>query len=183
MGNTSLPPARGRLDGELAEARAAYPGLNMAAESAQDLGSQRAAHDKTMELLKAHPDLKAILGNSPASVLGAAQAVTEMGLIGKVGVFGTSFPSEAGDFLRSGAVISIQFSVPADAGYAAARAAYALLKGGKVEDGVDLGRSGYDRVTVKRNSYGVPVAYGMAWVDVDRNALAKWVGPDGSLRP
>ena len=37
---------------------------------------------------------------------------------------------------------------PADAGYASVNVAYKLLQGEKIEDGLDLGRTGYENVTV-----------------------------------
>ena len=170
-----------RVDGEMAEARAAYPGLTTGT-APLEAGSREAAHDRVVELLHAHPELKAILANSAATVQGAAQAVTEMGRAGAVGVFGSCFPSEAADGLRDGAVISIQFSVPADAGYAAARAAYQLLASGRIENGMDLGRPGYDRVTVKLNAFHVRVAFGRAWVDVDKGGMRDWINPDGTYK-
>jgi hypothetical protein len=31
---------------------------------------------------------------------------------------------------------------------------------------MDLGRPGYENITIKKNQYGVPVIYGRAWKDV-----------------
>jgi simple sugar transport system substrate-binding protein len=170
------------VDGELAEARAAYPGLTMAVERQEDQEDEQVAHDRVIELLQKHPDVKAIMGSSAAGVRGAARAVTEMGLIGEVGVFGSCFPSAAGDYIRSGAVIAINFWVPADAAYATARAAYELLKGGTIASGMDMGRPGYDRVAVRPNDFRVPVIYGSAWVTVNRDTLKDWIGTDGKYK-
>ena len=168
-----------RRDGEIAEAAAAYPGLVRSVD-AIEAADRAAARAQVIDLLKAHPGLKAILANSPAALVGTAQAVTEAGLIGKVGVFGTSYPSEAADHIRSGAVIAVTFSAPADLAYAALRAAHGLMLGQSVGAGADLGRPGYDRVTVMPNAAGVPVIYGSAWMTVNRDNLKDWIRPDGS---
>jgi len=170
------------VDGEVAQAKAAYPGLKTATDRIEEQENQQIAHDKTLELLKAYPDLKTVMGSAMSTVPGAAQAITEKGLIGKVAAFGTCLPSVAGDYIKSGAVISIHFWVPADAGYVTARAAYELLKGNKVTEGMDMGKPGYDHVTLKNNASGVPVIYGSAWVDVNKDNLKDWVNPDGKYK-
>jgi simple sugar transport system substrate-binding protein len=88
----------------------------------------------------------------------------------------------AGDYIQSGAVVSIHFWVPADAGYVTARAAYELLKGNKVKEGMDMGRPGYQKITIKKNPSGVPVIYGAAWVDVNKDNLKDWMTPDGKYK-
>jgi len=170
------------VDGEVAEAQAMYPGLKMATDRQEEQENQQIAHDKVLELLKTYPDLKAIMGSAMTTVPGAGQAITEKGLIGKVAAFGTCLPSVAGDYIKSGAVISIHFWVPADAGYVTARAAYELLKGNKVTEGMDMGRPGYTKVTIKNNASGVPVIYGAAWVDVNKDNLKDWINPDGKYK-
>jgi simple sugar transport system substrate-binding protein len=170
------------VDGEVAQAQAKYPGLKMATDRQEEQENQQIAHDKTLELLKTYGDLKAVMGSAMSTVPGAAQAITEKGLIGKVAAFGTCLPSVAGDYIKSGAVVSIHFWVPADAGYVTARAAYELLKGNKITEGMDLGKPGYGKITIKNNPSGVPVIYGAAWVDVNKDNLKDWVGSDGKYK-
>ena len=170
------------VDGEVAEAQAKYPGLKTATDRIEEQENQQIAHDKTLELLKTYPDIKTLMGSAMSTVPGAAQAITEKGLIGKVAAFGTCLPSVAGDYIKSGAVISIHFWVPADAGYVTARAAYELLKGNKVTEGMNLGKPGYEKVTIKNNASGVPVIYGAAWVDVNKDNLKDWVNADGKYK-
>jgi simple sugar transport system substrate-binding protein len=170
------------VDGEIAQAKAMYPGLKTATDRVEEQENQQISHDKTLELLKAYPDLKTVMGSAMSTVPGAAQAITEKGLIGKVAAFGTCLPSVAGDYIKSGAVISIHFWVPADAGYVTARAAYELLKGKKVTEGMNLGKPGYEKVTLKNNDSGVPVIYGAAWVDVNKDNLKDWTNADGKYK-
>jgi simple sugar transport system substrate-binding protein len=170
------------VDGEIAQAQAMYPGLKTATDRIEEQENQQISHDKTLELLKTYPDLRTVMGSAMSTVPGAAQAITEKGLIGKVAAFGTCLPSVAGDYIKSGAVISIHFWVPADAGYVTARAAYELLKGNKVTEGMNMGKPGYEKVTLKNNASGVPVIYGAAWVDVNKDNLKDWVNPDGKYK-
>lgn len=170
------------VDGETMQAKEKYPNLKMATDRLEEQENQQIAHDKTLELLKTYPQLKAVMGSAMTTVPGAAQAISEKGLIGKVAAFGTCLPSVAGDYLKSGAAISIHFWVPADAGYVTARVAYDLLKGKKITEGMDLGRPGYTKITIKKNKSGVPVIYGSAWVDVNKDNLKNWVNPDGKYK-
>ncbi len=170
------------VDGETAQAEEKYPDLKMATDRLEEQENQQMAHDKSLELLKTYPALKAIMGSAMSTVPGAAQAITEKGLIGKVAAFGTCLPSVAGDYIKSGAAMSIHFWVPADAGYVTARVAYELLKGNKITEGMDLGKPGYEKITIKQNASGVPVIYGSAWVDVNKDNLQDWMTPDGKYK-
>jgi len=180
VGHLTAPSHNEWVDGEQAQAKANYPGLQQATKRIEDLENQKVAYEKTLELLKTYPNLTAIMGSAMSTVPGAAQAITEKGLIGKVAAFGTCLPSVAGDYITSGAVKEISFWIPADAGYEVAMAAYDALKGVTITDGMNLGRPGYESVTVVKNQYGVPVVYGKAWVDADKSNLDKWKKPDGS---
>ena len=180
VGHLTAPSHNEWVDGEVAEAQAKFPGLKQATNRIEDLENQQVAYQKTLELLKTYPNLKAVMGSAMSTVPGAAQAITEKGLIGKVAAFGTCLPSVAGDYITSGAVKEISFWVPADAGYEVAMAAYKALQGITITDEMNLGRPGYDSVTVVKNQYGVPVVYGKAWVDADKSTLNKWKNPDGS---
>ncbi|MFA7567961.1 MAG: hypothetical protein WCY01_13095, partial [Alkalispirochaeta sp.] len=104
------------------------------------------------------------------------------GLIGKVAAFGTCLPSVAGDYVESGAAQSIHFWVPADAGYAAANIAYHLLQGKEITEGMDLGRPGYENIIIKKNESGVPVVYGQAWADVNKDNLDEWRDANGKWK-
>jgi simple sugar transport system substrate-binding protein len=170
------------VDGETMQAKEKYPNLKMATDRLEEQENQQIAHDKTLELLKTYPQLKAVMGSAMTTVPGAAQAISEKGLIGKVAAFGTCLPSVAGDYLKSGAALSIHFWVPADAGYVTARVAYELLKGNKITEGMNLGRPGYTKITIKKNKSGVPVIYGSAWVDVNKDNLKDWTNPDGKYK-
>jgi simple sugar transport system substrate-binding protein len=170
------------VDGEEMQGKEKYQDLKMATTRLEEQENQQIAHDKTLELLKTYPQLKAVMGSAMTTVPGAAQAITEKGLIGKVAAFGTCLPSVSGEYLKSGAAVSAHFWVPADAGYVTAQVAYDLLKGKKITEGMNLGRPGYEKITIKKNKSGVPVIYGSAWVDINKDNLKDWTNPDGSYK-
>ena len=170
------------VDGEEMQAKEKYPNLKMATDRIEEKENQQIAYEKGLELLKTYPDLKAMMGSAMSTVPGAAQAIEEKGMIGKVAAFGTCLPSVAGDYLESGAAKSIHFWVPADAGYATAMAAYKVLKGEEIKEGTDLGRPGYESIIIKKNADGVPVIYGQAWMDVNKDNLDDWKKPDGDYK-
>ncbi|MDR0403004.1 MAG: substrate-binding domain-containing protein [Treponema sp.] len=182
VGLLTSPTHNQWVDGEIARAQAAYPGLSTAQDRIEEHEDQQLAYERALELLRAHPDVKALMGSAMSTVPGVSQAITERGLIGRVAAFGTCLPSVAGDYLESGAAQSIHFWVPADAAYATASAAYKLLKGESIADGTDLGVSGYNSVTIRNNDAGVPVIYGQAWVDVNKDNLSEWRNPNGGYK-
>jgi simple sugar transport system substrate-binding protein len=170
------------VDGEEMEAKEKFPKLKQATDRIEEKENQQIAYEKTLELLKTYPQLKAIMGSAMSTVPGAAQAIEEKGMIGKVAAFGTCLPSVAGDYLESGAAQSIHFWVPADAGYVTAMVAYKMLKGEKITEGTNLGRPGYESIIIKKNKDGVPVIYGQAWMDVNKGNLKDWKKPNGDYK-
>jgi simple sugar transport system substrate-binding protein len=182
VGLLTSPTHNQWVDGELAQAKAKYPGLSTAQDRIEEREDQQLAYQRALELLRANPNVKAMMGSAMSTVPGVSQAITERGLIGKVAAFGTCLPSVAGDYLESGAAQSIHFWVPADAAYATADAAYKLLKGETIKDGTSLNVDGYRSITIKKNDAGVPVIYGQAWVDVNKGNLREWRNADGSYK-
>jgi simple sugar transport system substrate-binding protein len=182
VGHLTSPTHNQWVDGEIARARERWPGLREAGDRLEEQEQQEIAYQKSMELLQANPNVRAIMGSAMGTMPGAARAITERGLIGRVAAFGTCLPSVAGDYLESGAAISLHFWVPADAAYATAMAAYKALKGESITPGTDLKAKGYNNITITPNEHGVPIIYGAAWVDVNKGNLGEWRNPDGSYK-
>ncbi|MCR4908070.1 MAG: substrate-binding domain-containing protein [Lachnospiraceae bacterium] len=134
-------------------------------ETADDTTS---SYDQTKELLTANPDIVAIEGSASTDIVGAAQAVEEMGLAGKVSIVGTSMTSIAGQYVEDGTIASFSVWDPAEAGKAMIGLAIAALDG-TVEDGMSLGASGYESITDVDG-----VFYGNARVDVTKDNMANY---------
>lgn len=83
----------------------------------------------TRTLLRAHPDLKGIWGISSVSFPGAAEAVRQAGLSGKVLVTGLSTPNPMKPYVADGTVKSVVLWDTRDLGYLTVYAAEALATG------------------------------------------------------
>jgi ABC-type sugar transport system substrate-binding protein len=105
---------------------------------------QQQAFKVTGQILKANPNVKGIWGISSVAFPGAADAVTQANLIGKIAVVGLSTPNQMKPFVKSGCVKSVVLWNPVDLGYAAAYAMRAVVDG-KLKPGaaeLDAGRLG-----------------------------------------
>jgi rhamnose transport system substrate-binding protein len=105
---------------------------------------QQQAFKVTGQILKAYPSVKGIIGLSSVAFPGAADAITQANLIGKVAVTGLSTPNQMKPFVKSGCVKSVILWNPVDLGYAAIYAMRAVVDG-KLKPGateLDAGRLG-----------------------------------------
>lgn len=157
------------VDAAIARQKAAYPKMTLVADKQESLEDQQVAYTKTKELLQAHPNLKGIQGSASTDVAGAALAIEDAGLGGKVSVVGTSLPSIAGPYIQSGSIAQISFWDPAKAGYVVDKVAVMALEGKPVTDGMNLGVEGYEKVSLKGH-----VITGQAWVDCNKANLSKF---------
>jgi rhamnose transport system substrate-binding protein len=90
---------------------------------------QQQAFKVTGQIIKAYPNVKGIWGLSSVAFPGAADAITQANLIGKVAVVGLSTPNQMKPFVKSGCVKSVVLWNPVDLGYAAAYAMRAAVDG------------------------------------------------------
>ncbi|MHB8062496.1 MAG: substrate-binding domain-containing protein [Ruminiclostridium sp.] len=157
------------VEGAVEYQKEKYPDMKLVADKVESSDDQKKAYEKMKELLKAHPQLKGFQGSSAVDAPGAALAVEEAGLTGKVSVVGTSLPSIASKYLESGALSAIEFWDPSDAGYAMNQMALMMLQKKEIKDGSDLGVSGYNKITAKGN-----VFYGSAYVNVTKENMSNY---------
>ena len=121
----------------------AYPKLNLVTILPAEEDQQK-AFQVTGQILKAYPNVKGIIGLSSVAFPGAADAITQANLIGKIAVVGQSTPNQMKPFIKSGAVKSDVLWNPVDLGYAAAYAMRAVIDG-KLKPGdteLDAGKLG-----------------------------------------
>jgi simple sugar transport system substrate-binding protein len=148
-----------------------YPNMKLVADKQESYDDQQQAYQKTRELLKTYPNLKGIQGSAMTDAPGAALAIEEMGLTGKVHVVGTSLVSVAGKYLKSGSADLIGFWDPADAGYAMNKLAVTILDGKRktIKTGLNLSIPGYNNLKLKGK-----VLYGQAWIDATKENMNKY---------
>ncbi|PVE22407.1 LacI family transcriptional regulator [Microvirga sp. KLBC 81] len=154
------------VDAAVALQKSKYPDMKLVTTKIESNENQQTAYQKTKELLRTYPNLKGIQGSAGEDVVGAALAVEEAGLTGKVTIVGTSLVSVSGPYLESGEISMISFWDPAKAGIVMNKVAAMALEGKKVEDGMDLGVEGYNKVKLDGK-----VIYGQAWVDVTKDNM------------
>lgn len=151
-------------DAALALQKTKFPDMSRFGDKIETKDDQTTSYNKIKEVLKSNPNIAAIEGSGMGDVAGAALAVQEAGLSGKIKIVGTSLVSVSGKYIKSGTIDMISFWDPADAGYAMNVLAQKILSKEKVGDGLDLGVSGYKKLSLKGK-----VFYGQAWVDVTKD--------------
>lgn len=87
------------------------------------------AQEVASQLLRANAELKCIMAISSPAVLGAAEAVKQVGKAGSVNVMGLGLPSESRGYLKDGIAQSVILWKVADLGYLTMHAAHALGRG------------------------------------------------------
>jgi ABC-type sugar transport system substrate-binding protein len=119
-------------------AKQKYPNLKLVTERIPTDEKQQVAYQKTLELIKAYPNLKGIAAYSTPAPLGAAQAVQEKGLQDKLAVVGTALPTDSGPFLEDSSLDVATLWDPGKLGYLTVYLAKELLEGKTVSDGMDV---------------------------------------------
>lgn len=122
------------------------------------------SYNQTKELLQANPDITAIEGSASTDVVGAAQAVDELGLTGKVAVVGTSMTSIARNYVEKDVINTFSVWDPAKAGQAMIELAINVLDNGEAPDALNV--EGYESLTADGT-----VLYGNARVDVTKDNM------------
>lgn len=126
------------------------------------------SYNQTKELLQANPDIVAIEGSASTDVVGAAQAVDELGLGGKIAVIGTSMTSLASSYVDKGVIQTFSVWDPAKAGQAMIELAkYVLDNEGAAPESLPV--EGYEELTPDGT-----VLYGGARVDVTKDNMADY---------
>ncbi|MGA1801680.1 autoinducer 2 ABC transporter substrate-binding protein [Rhizobium sp. HT1-10] len=155
-------------DGGAANAKAKYPEMELVSAKNESFNDANKAYEKAREILRKYPDIKGFQGGSAIDVIGIGRAVEEAGLVGKVCVVGLGLPKDTAKYLESGAVQSISFWDPKDAGYVMNKIANMVMDGKDMTDGMDLGVKGYNKVSVKKGPGKGVIVTGQAWVDVTK---------------
>lgn len=131
VGSLTVPAHNIWADAAIAYAKANYPNLKMVGSKYPVSEDQNAARQAMLDILTANPNVTGVMAFGSQGAPGAAQAVREKGLIGKITVLGTTAPSQAGQFLKDGSMSAGILWDPAEAGYAAAYLAKTVLDGNR----------------------------------------------------
>ena len=149
VGSMTMESHNNWADAAVARAEEAYPNMTLVPDLrvADDSDSEK-AYNLTKELIQKYPNLKGILGTGSFSAPGAARAIDEMGLTGKVFAISVAMPSETRDFLKSGVLQTVGLWDPAITAKAMLNLGVAMYNGETPTTGMDLGVEGYNAVEV-----------------------------------
>jgi simple sugar transport system substrate-binding protein len=165
VGSLTVPLHNLWADEGIKYAKTKYPNLELATQRIPCGEDQELAKQRTLELIKAYPDLRGIVGFGSLGPPGAAQALKEKGLTGKVSVVGTVLPGQAAVYLKDGSMKQGLLWDPADAGFGMTWIAKQILDGKKITDGMDI--PGIGKVNLKGDVIQVDAAIDITSANAD----------------
>lgn len=139
------------MDAAVAHQKEKYPNMELIPEERIECeDNMDMAYNKAKEIIKKYPDIKGFIGASSYDPPGAAKAIDELGMTGKMFSVGTGVPSVSAPYLQSGSNPCVCCWDPALAGKAMCKLATLILdgEGDSIKTGLDLGIEGYEDVKV-----------------------------------
>ncbi|MBT2500530.1 ABC transporter substrate-binding protein [Agromyces sp. ISL-38] len=111
-------------------------------------GDQLKSTDLAKAILQANPDLKGIYGSNEGSAIGVVNAVTELGLEGKLTVIGFDSGQAQIDAITDGLMAGAITQNPVGIGYETVKAAVEALDGKELPKTIDTGFFWYDATNI-----------------------------------
>ncbi len=150
VGSMTMESQNNWADAAVARQKEAYPNMELVPDArvADDSDAEK-AYELTKQLIQKYPDLKGILGTGSFDAPGAARAIQELGLTGKVFAISVAMPLEVKDYLLDGTLGSVALW---DAGVTAKvmlNLGVKLHNGEQIASGADLGQEGYTAVDIQ----------------------------------
>ena len=147
VGTLTTPLHNVWCDAAIAYQKAHYPKMKLAADRFPGADEIDTSYKTTLDVIKAYPNLKGILGFGSNGPIGAGNAVREKRLQKKIAVVGTVLPSQAKSLIMDDVIREGYLWNPTDAGYAMVAIAKLVLDGKEIKDGVEvpgLGKASVD---------------------------------------
>ena len=99
-------------------AKKTYPDMNIKAELSGDADIEK-SKNVTLNYLRANPDTRGVIVIDGNAAVGAAEAVNQLGMAGKMPIAGIGVPSTIRPYIKSGTVYASVLWDPVDLGYGA----------------------------------------------------------------
>lgn len=134
-------------EGGYNQQQAKYPNMTAVERKIETNDEQAKSKSIMAEMINKYPELKGFQGATSQDAPGAAEAVSEANLIGKITVVGTSMPSIASKQLTEGSLYAMALWDPGLTVYAMQTLAVMMLdgNGALINDQLDLSKaSGYE---------------------------------------
>jgi simple sugar transport system substrate-binding protein len=138
VGSLTVPLHNFWADVGLEYAKKKYPGMNLVTKRIPCGESAEESYKQTMDLIKAYPNLKGIVGFGSLGPIGASQVLKKKNMCGKIAVVGTVIPSHAAPYLKQGCMNHGFLWDPKDAGFALVAVAKKLLDKEEVKQGTEI---------------------------------------------
>ena len=150
VGSMTMESQNNWADAAVERQKEAYPKMELVPDArvADDSDAEK-AYELTKELIQKYPDLKGILGTGSFDAPGAARAIQELGLTGKVFAISVAMPLEVKDYLLDGTLGSVALWDAGITSKAMLNLSVKLFNGEKIATGADLGEEGYDAVDIQ----------------------------------
>jgi len=126
-----------RSNGFIDEMAKSYPNIKVLEVQYSD-GDPQKAMDKTIDMVRANPDLTAVYATNEGSTLGVANAIDSLGLAGKVKVMGFDSTEGIIAFLKAGTIQGFVVQDAYQIGYQGLKTLYNVLDGKKVAGVIDI---------------------------------------------
>jgi simple sugar transport system substrate-binding protein len=149
VGGLTVESHNKRADSMVAQQEKLYPDLHQVTSRLEGSENVQTAHDKTLELLTAYPDLVGIVYIGSLGAIGGAQAIAEKNLQGKIGIVGESLPSQAKKYLADKSMSADYIGNPYRIGKDTAYITKFILNGGKLANIGKLPEYGQNTVNGK----------------------------------
>ncbi len=155
VGTLTTPLHNVWADSAIAYQKAHYPKMKLAADRFPGADEVDTSYKTTLDVLKAYPNLKGILGFGSNGPIGAGNAVREKHVNGKVKVVGTVLPSQAKSLIMDGTIAEGFLWNLTDAGYAMVAVGKLILDKAEFKDGMEIPGLGKAAVNVADRSIKV----------------------------
>ncbi len=167
VGSMTMESQNNWADAAVARQEEAYPNMTLVPDKrVEDNSDAQEAYNLTMQLKEKYPDLKGILGTGSFDAPGAARAIEEMGLTGKMFAISVAMPAEVSDYLINGTLKSVALWDASVTAKVQLNAAMAMFKGETITEGFDLGEEGYHAVHFADNGKGKDFIFGDGYLAV-----------------
>jgi len=138
VGTLTTPLHNIWADAAIAYQEKNYPNMKLVADRFPGADEIDTAYRTTLDVIKAYPNLKGILGFGSNGPIGAGNAVREKRLGKKIAIVGTVLPSQAKPLIMDGTIREGFLWNPTEAGYAMVAVGKLVLDGTPIVDGVEI---------------------------------------------
>ncbi len=138
VGTLTTPLHNQWADAAIAYQKEHYPKMHLAADRFPGADEIDTSYRTTLDVIKAYPNLKGIIGFGSNGPIGAGNAVREKRLQKKIAIVGTVLPGQAKALIEEGVIREGFLWNPTDAGYAMVALGKLVLDGTEIKDGVDI---------------------------------------------